>query len=89
MSLCCRVSFSNVQVYFPVSAGFADGDMCCIFTQIRPSDGGYGFTLEEKNRVPIIKSVEKGSPAEVGMCIHTHAHRGNAADWAERDIATQ
>ena len=33
--------------------------------QIRPSDGGYGFTLEEKNRVPMIKSVEKGSPAEV------------------------
>ncbi|XP_075906396.1 phosphatidylinositol 3,4,5-trisphosphate-dependent Rac exchanger 2 protein [Nelusetta ayraudi] len=32
---------------------------------IRPSDGGYGFTLEEKNRVPIIKSVEKGSPAEM------------------------
>uniref|UniRef100_A0A667YJ57 Phosphatidylinositol-3,4,5-trisphosphate dependent Rac exchange factor 2 n=1 Tax=Myripristis murdjan TaxID=586833 RepID=A0A667YJ57_9TELE len=32
---------------------------------IRPSDGGYGFTLEERNRVPIIKSVEKGSPAEV------------------------
>lgn len=47
---------------------------CCIFTQIRPSDGGYGFTLEEKNRVPIIKSVEKGSPAEVGMCTHTHTH---------------
>lgn len=33
--------------------------------QIRPSDGGYGFTLEERNRVPIIKFVEKGSPAEV------------------------
>uniref|UniRef100_A0A672J3W3 Phosphatidylinositol 3,4,5-trisphosphate-dependent Rac exchanger 2 protein n=1 Tax=Salarias fasciatus TaxID=181472 RepID=A0A672J3W3_SALFA len=32
---------------------------------IRPSDGGYGFTLEERNRVPIIKSVEKGSPAEM------------------------
>ncbi|XP_063730004.1 phosphatidylinositol 3,4,5-trisphosphate-dependent Rac exchanger 2 protein isoform X3 [Eleginops maclovinus] len=32
---------------------------------IRPTDGGYGFTLEEKNRVPIIKSVEKGSPAEM------------------------
>ncbi|CAG00668.1 unnamed protein product [Tetraodon nigroviridis] len=31
---------------------------------IRPSDRGYGFTLEERNRVPIIKSVEKGSPAE-------------------------
>lgn len=37
----------------------------CHFPQIRPSDGGYGFTLEERNRVPIIKSVEKGSPAEV------------------------
>ncbi|KAL3041059.1 hypothetical protein OYC64_011942 [Pagothenia borchgrevinki] len=32
---------------------------------IRPTDGGYGFTLEERNRVPIIKSVEKGSPAEM------------------------
>uniref|UniRef100_A0A8D3C429 Phosphatidylinositol-3,4,5-trisphosphate dependent Rac exchange factor 2 n=1 Tax=Scophthalmus maximus TaxID=52904 RepID=A0A8D3C429_SCOMX len=32
---------------------------------IRPSDGGCGFTLEERNRVPIIKSVEKGSPAEM------------------------
>uniref|UniRef100_A0A4W6DZL3 Phosphatidylinositol-3,4,5-trisphosphate dependent Rac exchange factor 2 n=1 Tax=Lates calcarifer TaxID=8187 RepID=A0A4W6DZL3_LATCA len=32
---------------------------------IRPSDGGFGFTLEERNRVPIIKSVEKGSPAEM------------------------
>lgn len=33
--------------------------------QIRPSGEGYGFTLEERNRVPILKSVEKGSPAEV------------------------
>lgn len=48
--------------------------MCCIFIQIRPGEGGYGFTLEEKNRVPIIKFVEKGSPAEVGMCIYTHTH---------------
>ncbi|KAG9283290.1 phosphatidylinositol 3,4,5-trisphosphate-dependent Rac exchanger 2 protein [Astyanax mexicanus] len=32
---------------------------------IRPSDGGYGFTLEDRNRVPIIKSVEKGSHAEM------------------------
>uniref|UniRef100_A0A8C9T010 Phosphatidylinositol 3,4,5-trisphosphate-dependent Rac exchanger 2 protein n=1 Tax=Scleropages formosus TaxID=113540 RepID=A0A8C9T010_SCLFO len=29
------------------------------------SDGGYGFTLEERNRVPIVKSVEKGSGAEM------------------------
>ncbi|KAJ4923067.1 hypothetical protein JOQ06_027803, partial [Pogonophryne albipinna] len=35
-----------------------------IVENIRPTDGGYGFTLEERNRVPIIKSVEKGSPAE-------------------------
>lgn len=48
--------------------------MCCIFTQVRPGEGGYGFTLEEKNRVPIIKSVEKGSPAEVGLCAHTRTH---------------
>ncbi|MEQ2247536.1 Phosphatidylinositol 3,4,5-trisphosphate-dependent Rac exchanger 2 protein [Ilyodon furcidens] len=32
---------------------------------IRPSDGSYGFTLEERNRVPIIKCVEKGSVAEM------------------------
>uniref|UniRef100_A0A1A8IWD8 Phosphatidylinositol 3,4,5-trisphosphate-dependent Rac exchanger 2 protein n=1 Tax=Nothobranchius kuhntae TaxID=321403 RepID=A0A1A8IWD8_NOTKU len=32
---------------------------------IRPSDGSYGFTLEERNRVPIIKSVDRGSPAEM------------------------
>lgn len=32
---------------------------------IRPSEGGYGFTLEERNRVPIIKSVERGSAAEM------------------------
>ncbi|XP_043922200.1 phosphatidylinositol 3,4,5-trisphosphate-dependent Rac exchanger 2 protein [Protopterus annectens] len=32
---------------------------------IQPSDGGYGFTLEERNKVPIVKSVEKGSYAEM------------------------
>ncbi|CAL8323147.1 unnamed protein product [Boreogadus saida] len=36
-----------------------------VFVRIRPSDGGYGFNLEERNRVPIIKAVEKGSPAEM------------------------
>ncbi|TWW71014.1 Phosphatidylinositol 3,4,5-trisphosphate-dependent [Takifugu flavidus] len=36
-----------------------------LLLSIRPCDGGYGFTLEERNRVPIIKSVEKGSPAEM------------------------
>ncbi|KAG2458177.1 PREX2 protein, partial [Polypterus senegalus] len=32
---------------------------------IKPSEGGYGFYLEERNRVPIVKSVEKGSYAEM------------------------
>ncbi|XP_066534041.1 phosphatidylinositol 3,4,5-trisphosphate-dependent Rac exchanger 2 protein [Hoplias malabaricus] len=32
---------------------------------IRPGEGGYGFTLEDRNRVPIIRSVEKGSHAEM------------------------
>ncbi|XP_072555665.1 phosphatidylinositol 3,4,5-trisphosphate-dependent Rac exchanger 2 protein isoform X1 [Paramormyrops kingsleyae] len=32
---------------------------------IRPSDTGYGFTLEDRNQVPIVKSVEKGSSAEM------------------------
>ncbi|XP_073689069.1 phosphatidylinositol 3,4,5-trisphosphate-dependent Rac exchanger 2 protein-like, partial [Garra rufa] len=32
---------------------------------IKPSEGGYGFTLEDRNRVLIIKSVDKGSHAEM------------------------
>lgn len=51
-----------------MSWDFTDGR--CVVFQIRPSDGGYGFSLEERNRVPIIKSVEKGSPAEVRTHIH-------------------
>ncbi|XP_034097207.1 phosphatidylinositol 3,4,5-trisphosphate-dependent Rac exchanger 2 protein, partial [Gymnodraco acuticeps] len=32
---------------------------------IRPTDGGYGFTLEERNRVPIIKWGRRGSPLKM------------------------
>uniref|UniRef100_H3AA93 Phosphatidylinositol-3,4,5-trisphosphate dependent Rac exchange factor 2 n=1 Tax=Latimeria chalumnae TaxID=7897 RepID=H3AA93_LATCH len=32
---------------------------------IKPSEGSYGFVLEERNKVPIVKSVEKGSYAEM------------------------
>uniref|UniRef100_A0A3P8XQY8 Phosphatidylinositol 3,4,5-trisphosphate-dependent Rac exchanger 2 protein n=1 Tax=Esox lucius TaxID=8010 RepID=A0A3P8XQY8_ESOLU len=32
---------------------------------VRDSEGGCGFTLEDRNRVPIIKTVEKGSHAEM------------------------
>lgn len=33
--------------------------------QIKSTEGSYGFGLEDKNKVPIIKTVEKGSNAEV------------------------
>ncbi|XP_063779942.1 phosphatidylinositol 3,4,5-trisphosphate-dependent Rac exchanger 2 protein isoform X1 [Pseudophryne corroboree] len=32
---------------------------------IRPSDGSYGFGLEDKNKVPIVKYLERGSNAEL------------------------
>uniref|UniRef100_A0A672QUI4 Phosphatidylinositol-3,4,5-trisphosphate dependent Rac exchange factor 2 n=1 Tax=Sinocyclocheilus grahami TaxID=75366 RepID=A0A672QUI4_SINGR len=41
---------------------FADEEMEVMIT---PSEGGYGFTLEDRNRVLIVKSVEKGSHAEM------------------------
>lgn len=53
-------------------------------SQIRPSDGGYGFTLEERNRVPIIKSVEKGSPAEVRSTRLMHASVQTCSLFGER-----
>ncbi|PIO08882.1 hypothetical protein AB205_0203870, partial [Aquarana catesbeiana] len=31
---------------------------------IKPSDGSYGFGLEDKNKVPIVKYIERGSNAE-------------------------
>lgn len=61
-----RMLYVSVAESAFVPCEFADGKCVSFFSQIRPSDGGYGFTLEERNRVPIIKSVEKGSPAEVG-----------------------
>jgi len=33
--------------------------------QIKSNEGTYGFGLEDKNKVPIIKVVEKASNAEV------------------------
>lgn len=33
--------------------------------QIKSNEGTYGFGLEDRNKVPIIKVVEKGSNAEV------------------------
>lgn len=72
LSVCSSISFwcacvCLCSVKMSAGLGFCWWETCC-FPQIRPSDGGYGFTLEERNRVPIIKSVEKGSPAEVRLC---------------------
>lgn len=38
--------------------------------QIKSNEGTYGFGLEDKNKVPIIKVVEKGSNAEVSSIIN-------------------
>ncbi|XP_029447296.1 phosphatidylinositol 3,4,5-trisphosphate-dependent Rac exchanger 2 protein [Rhinatrema bivittatum] len=32
---------------------------------IKPTDGSYGFALEDRNKVPIVKFLEKGSSAEL------------------------
>lgn len=39
--------------------------------QIKSNEGSYGFGLEDKNKVPIIKVVEKGSNAEVSNTIYS------------------
>ncbi|XP_077126758.1 phosphatidylinositol 3,4,5-trisphosphate-dependent Rac exchanger 2 protein [Ranitomeya variabilis] len=37
---------------------------------VKPSDGSYGFALEDKNKVPIVKYIERGSSAELsGMAV--------------------
>ncbi|XP_073439958.1 phosphatidylinositol 3,4,5-trisphosphate-dependent Rac exchanger 2 protein [Dendrobates tinctorius] len=37
---------------------------------VKPSDGSYGFALEDKNKVPIVKHIERGSSAELsGMAV--------------------
>ncbi|XP_040288462.1 phosphatidylinositol 3,4,5-trisphosphate-dependent Rac exchanger 2 protein isoform X2 [Bufo bufo] len=37
---------------------------------VKPSDGSYGFALEDKNKVPIVKYIERGSNAELsGMAV--------------------
>lgn len=56
------------------------------FFQIRSSDGTYGFGLEDKNKAPIVKIVEKCSNAEV-IQIHNcpdyyiSAHRKVQVFW--------
>lgn len=42
--------------------------------QIKSNEGTYGFGLEDKNKVPIIKVVEKGSNAEVSSIINYHPY---------------
>lgn len=75
-SLCCCRSVAAAA-----SAASLKMSPTCLSSQIRPCDGGYGFTLEERNRVPIIKSVEKGSPAEVRSTRLTHASKQTHSLW--------
>lgn len=74
------VSSSAVSVFVLGLLAWDFADARHVVFQIRPSDGGYGFTLEERNRVPIIKFVEKGSPAEV---TRSHTQRcTKAQSWS-------
>lgn len=43
--------------------------------QIHPEEEDYGFEIEEKNKAIVVKSVTRGSHAEVKVITHTHTHR--------------
>lgn len=78
--LSLTVSSSGVSVFVLGLLAWDFADARHVVFQIRPSDGGYGFTLEERNRVPIVKFVEKGSPAEV---TRSHTQRcKKAQSWS-------
>jgi hypothetical protein len=49
--------------------------LCCLFLspQIHPEEEDYGFEIEEKNKAIVVKSVTRGSHAEV-RSLHTHTH---------------
>lgn len=46
--------------------------------QIHPEEEDYGFEIEEKNKAIVVKSVTRGSHAEVTLTTppntHTHTH---------------
>lgn len=42
---------------------------CAVF-KILPEEDDYGFDIEEKNKAIVVKSVRRGSSAEVGPRIH-------------------
>ena len=52
--------------------------LCCLFLspQIHPEEEDYGFEIEEKNKAIVVKSVTRGSHAEV-RSLHTHTHTDN------------
>lgn len=46
--------------------------MCknCALFKILPEEDDYGFDIEEKNKAIVVRSVRRGSSAEVGPHIH-------------------
>lgn len=52
--------------------------------QIHPEEEDYGFEIEEKNKAIVVKSVTRGSHAEVTVITHTHAH----TDALPRDVSS-
>lgn len=60
MGLCFNNSFSLISFH---SCFVNNGNVFAF--QIKSNEGSYGFGLEDKNKVPIIKLVERGSNAEV------------------------
>lgn len=48
---------------------------CILGFQIPPQEDDYGFDLEEKNKAVVVKSVQRGSLAEVRPPVETQAGR--------------
>lgn len=57
----------NVLTYFVHSTN----DVVFSLRQIHPEEEDYGFEIEEKNKAIVVKSVTRGSHAEVTLITHT------------------
>lgn len=50
--------------------------LCALF-KILPEEDDYGFDIEEKNKAIVVKSVRRGSSAEVRPDIHKYFSFGS------------
>lgn len=55
--------------------------------QIPPQEDDYGFDLEEKNKAVVVKSVQRGSLAEVRPAAGTPLLRWAVSRWACLHVA--